>query len=44
MMNSIYLVNSSPIIERINLNNVFNTMVINTVPIVETIDNNSIKY
>ena len=34
---------SSPIIERIDLNNVFNTMVINTAPIVETMDNNSIS-
>jgi hypothetical protein len=42
IMNSIHSVNSihSPIIERIDLNNVFNTMVINTAPIVESMDNN----
>jgi len=31
---------SSPIIERIDLNNVFNSMVIKTAPIIETMDNN----
>lgn len=39
-INSIY---SSPIIERIDLNSVFNTMVINTAPLVETINNNSLS-
>ena len=43
MMNSINSVNSSPIIERIDLNSVFNTMVINTAPIIESMDNNSLS-
>lgn len=43
IMNSIYSINSSPIIERIDLNSVFNTMVLNTAPIIETMDNNSLS-
>jgi hypothetical protein len=40
VINTIY---SSPIIERIDLNNVFNTLVINTAPTVEIMDNNSLS-
>jgi hypothetical protein len=43
IMNSSYSVNSSPIIEKIDLNNVFNKIVINTAPIVESMDNNSLS-
>lgn len=44
IMNSIHSINStySPIIERIDLNNVFNKIVINTAPIVENMDSNSL--
>jgi hypothetical protein len=37
---SSYSINASPIIERIDLNSVFNNIVINTAPFVESIDNN----
>lgn len=40
IMNSVHSLNTSPIIERIDLNSVFNNMVINTAPIVESMDNN----
>jgi hypothetical protein len=45
IMNSIHSVNPihSPIIERIDLNNVFNKMVINTAPIIESMDSNSLS-
>ena len=45
IMNSIHSVNSihSPIMERIDLNSVFNNMVINTAPIVEAMDSNTLS-
>jgi len=43
LMNTINLGNSSPIIERIDLNNVFNAMVLNTAPIIDTMGNNSLS-
>jgi hypothetical protein len=45
LMNSIHSVNSvhSPIIERIDLNNVFNKMVVNIAPVVEIMDSNSLS-
>jgi hypothetical protein len=42
-MNSIHSINSSPIIERIDLNSVFNNMVINTTSVVESMDNNPLS-
>lgn len=43
IINSATLVNSSPIIERIDLNSVFNKMVINTGLVAETMNNNSLS-
>ena len=40
IINPVPSINSSPIIERIDLNSVFNTMVINTAPIIESMDSN----
>lgn len=40
LINSVHSLNSSPIIERIDLNSVFNKIVINTTPILESMDNN----
>lgn len=43
IMNPIQPINSSPIIERIDLNTVFSKMVINTAPIIESMDSNSLS-
>lgn len=44
IMNSIHSINSSPIMEWIDLNGIFNNMVLNTAPIVESMDSNSLSF
>jgi predicted glycosyltransferase involved in capsule biosynthesis len=43
IIHPVHSINSSPIIERIDLNGVFNKIVINTAPIIESMDSNSLS-